>query len=277
VHLNRVAANPLSIRDPHARPTKLAELVGSIQEFGQIQPCAVVTYDAFVAVFPERADEVKGADFVQVTGGRRRAALTAAQIPTMDIVTRDVLAVNRAVFVAATAAENIDRDDYDPIEEATQLQVLVQECGSAKDAAAQLRRSAGWATQRLNLLKLVSEVQKALRAGEVPLREVRELHRKPDDEQVTWLQQWREEILAREAPEQDDAEEPAEPKPAPRPRRSRVATAIDRLGGTPVKIAESLRSELPAAEVRALAEALLRDLDANGDEYASTSEVAAPQ
>ena len=270
VRIDRVAANPLNSRDPYGRPEKIAELAASMKQFGQLQPCTVVTYDVFVAQFPERRGAVAGADYVQVTGSRRRAAALEAQLPTLDIAEKNDLAASRALFIAATAAENIDRDNYDLIEEARQVQLLVQECGSGKDAATQLNRTPGWVSQRLNLLKLVPELQDALRNGEIPQREVRDLHRCSSEEQIAALQHWRE-ATAAAAPGPDNAdgngEREGEPDPganeaataAPRQRRSPVVTAIRRLGGTPVKIAESLRAELPPEALRELAEELLRE------------------
>jgi ParB family chromosome partitioning protein len=260
VEIFQVAANPLNTRDVDARPDKLADLRASIAAHGQMQPSAAVTRAAFLASFPEYEQMIGQAAYVQVSGGRRRAALLAEGNPTIDIVLRDSLATTRAGFISATAAENLDRDDLDPIEEARAVQQLLAEVGTGAAVAAQLRRTGGWVSQRKNLLRLAPEVQDALRATEeehrLPLREVREWHTWPADEQVAALDEWRRHRGFTAV--KPDEEAPGERRP-PQPRASRIAAAVRRLGGTPSEIAASLRAELPAEDRRALAEELLRD------------------
>lgn len=266
--VEQVAANPRNTRDIDARPDKVASLADSIRLHGQLQASTVVTREAFLGIFPEHAADIGAAAFVQVTGGRRRAAVLMLGLPTIDITIKNALAESRAAFTSATAAENIDREDYDLIEEARAVQSLVRECGSGKDAAEQLSRTPGWVSQRLNLLKLVPELHAALRASEIPLREVRELHKLPRDEQLAALAEWRKVAAERQNADEkrlhghgkptDDQGTNSSEQPAS-PRRSAVAVAIRRLGGTPVKIAAALRSELSPDERRTLADELLRD------------------
>lgn len=261
VRLDRLAPNPLNARDVHARSEKLAELAASLQEFGQIEDCTVVSPDAFVAVFPELADAAEGALYVQVSGGRRLAAAAMAGLAELNVAVKDRLAASRAVFIAATLAENADRDDLDPIEEARQVDLLVKETGSQTVAAEQLHRSGGWVSQRLNLLKLVDEVQAAVRAGDIPVREVRGLHLSTPAEQIAALQRWRAAQAQRERRDESGQ------KPAST-RRSRAATRVQWLREDYEPTAAAIRAELPPDEVRAVAQraqafaaALLRDLD----------------
>jgi ParB family chromosome partitioning protein len=274
VRVETVAPNPLNTRDltsPRAK-AKIAEICDSILSLGQLQACAVVTRAAFVGIFPEHEDTIEGATHVQVNGGQRRAAIVEAKLPTIKIDVIDSLAESRAKFLAATTRENLDREDLDPVEEALAVEYLVKECGSGKAAAEQLHRTPPWVTQRQNLLKLVPEVQAELRAGNLPLREVRDWHKAADgsgpasrEEQLARLAEWRRsrepELTAVNSGDQDDA--PDEDPPAPRSRvsirLSPVASAIKRLGGTPPKIAESLRSQLDAEDIRALVELLMQE------------------
>lgn len=114
-------------------------------------------------------------------------------------------------------------------------------------------------TQRLNLLKLVPEVQAAVRGGELPVREVRELHRAAPAEQLAALRRWRQLVASRERRNEQSSV-------ATMPRPSRVAAPFLHLGDNRAKIAARLRAEVPverrhvvAEELRALAEDLLRD------------------
>ncbi len=265
--VEQVAANPLNTRDVHAQRAKIAELAQSIRLNGQLQPCTVVTRGAFVAIFPEHTAAVQDSAYVQVTGGRRRAAILEVGLATIDIAVKDGVASSRASFLSATAAENLDRENYDPIEEALTVQLLVQECGSGRDAAQQLSRTAPWVSQRLNLLKLEPELQAALRAGDMPLREGRQLHRCSREEQLAALGAWRK--LAASRQRTDDAREAGrddasdnvgdERGRGARRRASGVAAAIRKLGDTPTKIAETLRAELSPDDWAALVGEVLRD------------------
>lgn len=268
VRVDQVAVNPLNTRDVHAQRAKVADLTQSIRLNGQLQPCTVVTRAAFVAIFPEHAAAVLDSAYVQVTGGRRRAAILEVGLATIDIAVKDAVASSRSRFISATAAENLDRENYDPVEEALTVQLLVQECGSGRDAAQQLSRTGAWVSQRLNLLKLEPELQTALRSGDMPLREARQLHRLSREDQLAALSAWRRLAAARQRA--DDVREAGRDETpggvsgdevagrSPRRRGSGVAAAIRKLGGTPTEIAETLRAELTPDEWKALVAELLR-------------------
>ncbi|MFI7074937.1 ParB/RepB/Spo0J family partition protein [Micromonospora sediminicola] len=261
--VQQVAANPLNTRDLTSDHAKIASIADSMRLHGQLQPCTVVARKDFLRIFPEHEVAIGSATWVQVTGGRRRAAAVLAERPTLDIVVKPDLATSRESWVSATAAENLDRENLDPVEEAQAVQLLVKECGTGKAAAERLGRTAPWVTQRLNLLKLAPEVQALVRTGEVALREARDLHQLPAEEQLQALRRRQEpaepELTAvnqADPPSTDDGKESTQ-----RQRRSGFASAVRRLGGTPVKIAESLRAELPPTQLRELAELLLQSTD----------------
>ncbi|MGC5334888.1 ParB/RepB/Spo0J family partition protein [Micromonospora sp. DT62] len=257
--VHQVAANPLNTRDLDADHAKIESIAESMRTHGQLQPCAVAAREAFLRIFPEHEAAIGKAAWVQVTGGRRRAAALLANQPTLDIVVKNNLADSREAWVSATAAENLDRENLDPIEEAKAVQLLVQECGTGKAAAARLSRTPAWVTQRLNLLKLAPEVQTLLRSGELPLRDVRDLHQLPVDGQLVELRQRQQPTDPPGLTAVNQENSPSEPAPhTPRPRRSATASAIRRLGGTPDKIAEALQTEMTNEDLRALANFLLR-------------------
>ncbi|QKW17611.1 ParB/RepB/Spo0J family partition protein [Verrucosispora sp. NA02020] len=260
--VQQIAPNPLNTRDLESDRAKIEGIAESMRTHGQLQPCAVVSREAFLRIYPEHEKAVGRAAWVQVTGGRRRAAALLANLPTLDIVVKKEPAESRKAWVSATAAENLDRENLDPIEEARAIQLLVNECGSGKAAAEQMSRTPAWVTQRLNLLKLAPELQALVRSGEVPLREVRDLHQVPPEMQLEELRLRRapsprvEEGLTAVNSDPAEAAASANGKVAP-PRRSAAASAIKRLGGTPDKIAASLREELTEEDLRALVDLLL--------------------
>ena len=75
--------------------------------------------------------------------------------------------------------ENVDRQDFDVIEEARAVEALVSECGTAEEAAKRLHGTGGWVSQRRALLTLAPQLQTALRGGELAIREARQLARIP--------------------------------------------------------------------------------------------------
>lgn len=261
--VEQVAANPLNTRDIHANPAKITSIADSIRIHGQLQPCTVVVRAAFLRLFPEHEQTIGNATFVQVTGARRRAAVIEAGLSTIDITVKNDLAESRAKYISATAAENIDREDFDPIEEARVVQLLVAECGTNKAAAEQLSRTPPWVTQRLNLLKLSPPLQAALRAKSISLREVRDLHDLSPEEQLAALAAWQQRTVPAQLTAVNSPDSRVDP-PTPGAkgagkRMSPAAAAIQKLGGTPTKIAVAIRSELAPADVRSLAEELLKD------------------
>jgi ParB family chromosome partitioning protein len=176
IRLTQLALNPFNKRVLGAHPETIAELAASLRANGQLQPCAIVTRAAFRRAFPDDDAQLGPAAFVQVTGARRYLAAQQLRWDSLDAVIKDDLASSPLRFLSATAAENLDRRDFDPAEEAEQVQLVVAAGGSGQAAAEHLQRSPGWITQRLNLLKLVPELHAALRAGDIPLRDVRTLH-----------------------------------------------------------------------------------------------------
>lgn len=254
VRLDQLALNPLNKRVLSSRPDAIAELADSMRVNGQLQPCAVVTRAAFRRVFPDQDAHLGRAAFVQVTGARRYLAAQQLRWDTIEAVVKDDLVSSTLRFLSATAAENLDRRDFDPVEEAEQVQLVVQEAGSGQAAAEHLHRSPGWISQRLNLLKLAPELHVALRAGDIALREVRTLHTLDHAAQLAALHRFTAVNRGGTGEPGNGAGPTATP---PADRSTPVARAIRRLGGTPDKIAATLRAELTPDEVAQLIEHLV--------------------
>lgn len=233
--------------------TKIEELALSMKTIGQNTPCAVVTTRAFLVVFPEHTDAVKGRPYVAVTGRRRQLAAEHAGIPQLEVTVKDEFAESRSRFIAVTASENIDRESFDAIEEAHMVHDLVTECGKASLAAAQLNRSEGWVSQRLALLRLAPELQELVSAGDMPIRLARELGKFDHEEQ---RKLWADYQASQNEPDaaagdRAEPEKPGKPDKPDKPSRSGRAPAqlaIRRLGKTPEQIAASLREHLSAED-----------------------------
>lgn len=272
IRLTQLALNPFNKRVLGARPDAVAELAESMRANGQLQPCAVVTRAAFRRAFPDDDAQLGRAAFVQVTGARRYLAAQQLGWDALEAVVKDDLASSPLQFLSATAAENLDRRDFDPVEEAEQVHLVVTAAGSGQAAAEHLHRSPGWITQRLNLLKLAPELHTALRAGDIPLRDVRTLHTLDRAAQLTALHRFTAVKQRREGRSTDDADSefgPPAPATAAPDRPTPAARAIRRLGGTPDKIAAALKTELTPDEVQQLVHHLTDD--ATGTTSAGTT------
>ena len=187
VALDRLAPNP---RNPREDLGDLEDL-RSIADL-QLQACLAVTREAYLRIWPE--DEPlfgAGVRHVVVNGCRRYAAALRFGRDTLEIVVKDEVAASREALLAASIQENIDRRDFDVLEEARAVEAMVAACeGSGVAAARRLNRSPGWISQRRALLELAPELQSRLRAGDLAVRDARRLARVPLAEQVA---AWREE------------------------------------------------------------------------------------
>ncbi|MGW0664580.1 ParB/RepB/Spo0J family partition protein [Streptodolium elevatio] len=160
------------------------------REFGlklkkkQLQPAVAVTREAYLALWPDEADNVGSAPYVIANGERRWRGSRAAGLPTLDVVVDDEVAKSRADFLDAVLSENNDREDLDPIERALGIRTMTEELGGKAKVAEYYGKSPGWVTQQMYLLDLAPDLQVLVSTGDLPVRETRELAKLPADEQV---------------------------------------------------------------------------------------------
>ena len=239
VPLADLTANPRNPRDGIGDLSDLASIVDI-----QLQPALAVTRDAFLKLYPQ--DEI-GTKFVVINGCRRLAAAREYGRDNLAVVVNNDVARDRITLISASIAENVDRQDFDVIEEARAVESLVAECRTTEEAAERLHKTKGWVSQRRALLKLAPELQSALRRGELAIREARSLARVPLAEQVARWQA----VLERNDAEQERG---AASKP---PTRSRViSSAIADFKTKPEQLANALRTYLGTDGVERLVELL---------------------
>jgi ParB family transcriptional regulator, chromosome partitioning protein len=208
----------------------------------QLQPAVVVTKSAYLKLYP---DDRIGTRFVVINGCRRLAAAHKFGRTDLDIVVNDEIARDRVTLISASIAENVDRQDFDVIEEAKAVASLVKECGSAMDAANRLRKTEAWVSQRRALLQLAPELQSALRRGELAIREARSLARVPLEQQVA---RWQ---AAQEKKNDDGQDNGAANKRPASPSRV-IASALKEFDSKPQLLADALRSHLGPDGVKTL-------------------------
>jgi ParB family chromosome partitioning protein len=227
--LSDLVPNPRNPRDDVGNLDDLASIADL-----QLQPALVVTKKAYQRLYP---DDGISARYVVVNGCRRLAAAHKYGRTDLAIVVNDDVARDRVTLISASIAENVDRQDFDVIEEAKAVEALVEACGRADEAAARLHKTPAWVSQRRALLKLDPQLQTALRRGELAIREARSLARVPMEQQVA---RWR---AALEKNDDDQRKRPPADKRSP--SRARMITeALDQFDSRPEALAEALHSFL---------------------------------
>lgn len=244
VPISDLTANPQNPREDLGDLSVLASLADI-----QLQPVTVVTRAAYLALYPEAEITTR---YVVINGCRRLAAAREYGRVELDISVNDAVARDRVTLISAAIAENVDREDFDVIEEARAVQTLVEECGRADEAATRLHRTKGWVSQRLALLRLAPELQTALRRGELAIREARSLARVPLEQQVL---RWQ---AAQDRTGNDGAKDRRRSTPM-----LTVTRALKKFDTEPALLAAALRDELGESGVAKLLTLLA------GDELAS--------
>lgn len=140
-------------------PQSIAELADSIKEQGLIQPILVRPVD--------------GGKYEIIAGERRWRASQLAGLTQVPVVVRPVPDKSA---LAMALIENIQREDLNPLEEATGIQRLIDEFDMTHDAAAQsVGRSRSAVTNLLRLLNLTKGVQDLLMQGKLEMGHARAL------------------------------------------------------------------------------------------------------
>jgi ParB family chromosome partitioning protein len=147
---------------------KLAELADSIRAQGVVQP---------VVVRPVDEDQ-----FELIAGERRWRAAQMAGIEDIPAVVRDV---PDDVSVAMALIENIQREDLNPLEEATALRRLIDDFQMThQEAAEAVGRSRAAVSNLLRLLELMQEVKDMIDMRLIEMGHARALLSLDDDLQI---------------------------------------------------------------------------------------------
>ncbi|MDR1228960.1 MAG: ParB/RepB/Spo0J family partition protein [Azoarcus sp.] len=140
-------------------PGSLEELAASIREQGIMQPILV---------------RPLGGDVYEIVAGERR--WRAAAIAGLDEVPCLVREIPDNAALAMSLIENIQRENLNPLEEASGIQRLIDEFGMTHQQAADaVGRSRPAASNLLRLLNLAQPVQELLVAGDIDMGHARAL------------------------------------------------------------------------------------------------------
>ena len=150
IEISKISPNPHQPRF-HFDETKLQELSNSIKEHGIIQPIVV--------------SKNKENGFEIIAGERRFQAAKLAGLLKVPVIVRDVTEQQK---LELAIIENIQRHDLNPIEEARSYQKLIDEFDlSQEEAAVKLGKSRSTVANKLRMLGLSVEIQKALMEGRI--------------------------------------------------------------------------------------------------------------
>ncbi|MEU1377957.1 ParB N-terminal domain-containing protein [Streptomyces triculaminicus] len=191
VPVARIAPNLVNPRTNFGSEEELQDLGKSLQR-RQVQAVLVVTRAAYLKLWPENAEKVGNVDVVIVSGERRYRAAKAVAMPALDCVINDDVAESRKTFIEAVVSENVDRANFDPIEEAYAIEALVAEFGTGRAVAQHFERADGWVSQRRLLTHLVPALQDQVRQRTMPVEVARNLGKLARDnewsaeEQAAW-------------------------------------------------------------------------------------------
>ncbi|MCL2810951.1 MAG: ParB/RepB/Spo0J family partition protein [Clostridia bacterium] len=152
---NAVLELPLGSIDPNReQPRKrfdeeaLRQLAESIQQSGVIQP---------IIVYPD------GNRYTIVAGERRWRAARIAGLEVIPAIVRDY---DRMKQMEVALVENIQRENLNPVEEASAVHRLMEECGLTQESVSQrIGRSRPAVANLLRLLNLPEPVQDLVRLG----------------------------------------------------------------------------------------------------------------
>lgn len=151
----------------HMDMEALEELSQSITARGVVQP---------IVVRP-----LSDGDYEIIAGERRWRAAQLAGLDTVPVLVRDI--PDEAALVIALV-ENIQREDLNPIEQATGLKRLLDEFGLTHEQAAEgIGRSRSAVTNLLRLLTLSSKAKALLESGELEMGHARALLTLPNRKQ----------------------------------------------------------------------------------------------
>jgi ParB family transcriptional regulator, chromosome partitioning protein len=149
IDVNNLSPNPHQPRTAF-NEADMSELAASIKEHGIIQPLIVTEKDG---------------KYELIAGERRLEAAKMSGLSTVPAIVRDA---DEKEKLELAIIENVQRHDLDPIEEAKSYKKLNDEFNmSQEEVAVKLGRSRSVVANKIRLLNLPQEIQKALVSGKI--------------------------------------------------------------------------------------------------------------
>ena len=148
----------------HFDEEALTMLADSIRELGILQP---------LIVRPAENDT-----YELIAGERRLRAAKRAGLQAVPVIVREI---DDPTSLAHAIVENIQREDLNPLEEATAYQQLIEDFAlTHEDVATKVGKSRATVTNTLRLLQLPPLIQRYVRDGQLKMGHARALLGTPD-------------------------------------------------------------------------------------------------
>lgn len=145
----------------------LNELAKSIKEYGVVQPVIV-------------KKSIKGYELI--AGERRTKAAKIAGLKTIPAIIKDF---SDQEMMEIALVENIQREDLNPIDEATSINNIIKLRGyTQEEFANKFGKSRTYVTNILGILKLPEEVKKLVEKRSISMSHARVLSKMDDDEKI---------------------------------------------------------------------------------------------
>ena len=169
IPIEQIRSNPYQPRKTF-NDESLQELADSIKEYGVVEPIIV-------------KKSVKGYEIV--AGERRTKAAKIAGLKTIPAIIKDF---SDEDMMEIALLENIQREDLNPIDEATSIANIISVRGFTQEQfAKRFGKSRSYITNLLGLLKLPKEVQDMVKDNKLSMSHARSLSKIDDEEKIISL------------------------------------------------------------------------------------------
>ena len=169
INLSEIRSNPYQPRKTFNEES-LNELATSIKQYGIVEPIIV-------------KKSIKGYELI--AGERRCKAAKIAGLTKVPAIIKDF---NDQEMMEIALIENIQREDLNPIDEATSVANIIKLRGMTQEEfAATFGKSRSYVTNLLGLLNLPKDVQNKLINKEISMSHARVLSKIDDEEKVIFL------------------------------------------------------------------------------------------
>ena len=169
ISLSEIRSNPYQPRKTFNEES-LNELATSIKQYGIVEPIIV-------------KKSIKGYELI--AGERRCKAAKIAGLTKVPAIIKDF---NDQEMMEIALIENIQREDLNPIDEATSVANIIKLRGMTQEEfAATFGKSRSYVTNLLGLLNLPKDVQNKLINKEISMSHARVLSKIDDEEKVIFL------------------------------------------------------------------------------------------
>ena len=169
INIDDIRSNPYQPRKTFDIES-LNELAKSIKEYGVVQPIIV-------------KKSIKGYELV--AGERRTKAAKIAGLKKIPAIIKDF---DDQEMMEIALVENIQREDLNPIDEATSISNIIKLRGyTQEEFANKFGKSRSYVTNILGLLKLPDEVRKLVEKRSLSMSHARVLSKMEDEEKIVEL------------------------------------------------------------------------------------------